>query len=1358
MSTSRRRRRWLAPVATIGLTAIGVGVAIGPGAALIVDTALDGRRVWRLGHIEIDGVSGAWLGALRAERVTISDGDGIWIEARDLELNWRPQDLLFGTVNIDRAHAARIDILRKPTLLDRRSPGGLNLDVALNDTTISELSIHEDAVGEAGVFTANLSLAVESRSLTAIGLDLRRTDSSADRALVDYRGDALHRLRVDVAGAPGGVFAHALGVPDQELHAIARGEGDADVGAMSLSVRIGADQREEANFISVSSDWMADRWALTRGVIRLDRLPALQMLARRVGSNVELRAGGARHGAFEAYAETPFFAATLSGALDADNALDGAARLVITSERLSDIARESPFDLGAARFEGELAQTRGTTSIRGTANVAIDAIGQASTLSGPVEAALTVGAFTLQGDLRAPDDAPPLFEDARLKAAMAYDRAAGRYALTRAEFTSEAARVDARGAVVRGEGELSGEWRVRNLGAFIAGIDGEGEGRWRAFSERVENTRVWTATIDGHGRSFSDRADLLPQLFGQSLSLDARLRHENNGLTVSYARLEGTRLRMGARGRIVRGEAALELESSARGPIALGAGSIDGAVDATGRLTGRLARPTLSLDASMSSFAVGNIAIMQPRVQITLAPSVNAYAGRAEINGQALGESLRLTSTLSYANSALALTAIDAQLAALAARGDANIASSGLTASLAISGRLDGLLGDASGVIDGRLALSPETLRLNAEITNARAGILTMRAATIAAEGPYDTVVARYNMSGRLRDAPLTFSGDARLDLDGESALALDGRGQLAGVDTFTRAPIRAVWRDNTIEASLNVALGDGVVAAEWRERSRGFSGSARIQDAPLAPLAAIWGERATGSIDGDISLANRDGGLAGAVDLRLDDARLAGRQRGTLDLHIVGDLDPARLRATVDAASSDGLVARFEADAPVTTSTAPIRIEIARNRSGHATWSLNGPADTLWSAARLQDQALAGAVSGEGELSFGAGRLSGQGFIEIVDGRFEDKLSGVTLTNLDARLALNERGVRIERFAASDSRGGRLAATGGSTDPRRGEIAVQLMDIRIADRPDARARASGALTLAWEGSNSRLTGELAIAEASVDIAANPQAGIATMDVVEINRPDDETADRDIRPRPGGNGSTALDVHITAPGRVFTRGRGVDAEWALDLRLAGSAAHPRIFGEARAVRGTIALSGQPFEIADTSRIIFNGDPLDARIALTAERATSDLTAYLDINGVARDPEITFTSDPGLPEDEILPQVLFGRSIEDLSALEAAQLATSLAALSGNGALDLVDAARAAAGLDRFNVGQDESGGFLVSGGIYLTRDVYVELGRSGLGEARSTVEWTVRPRLVLITSFLGNGDQRVSLRWRRESD
>jgi translocation and assembly module TamB len=661
-----------------------------------------------------------------------------------------------------------------------------------------------------------------------------------------------------------------------------------------------------------------------------------------------------------------------------------------------------------------------------------------------------------------------------------------------------------------------------------------------------------------------------------------------------------------------------------------------------------------------------------------------------------------------------------------------------------------------TGRLAGRLALTPETLVLDAEIANARAGELRVRAATVHAEGPLDSIATRFELRGRLRQAPLAFAGAATIDAESETA-RIDGSGTLADAPIFTRAPITADWSRGRTQAFLNFAVGDGVVRAQWEERGRALNGSAQIEDAPLGPLAAIWGERATGRIDGAISLVSNGRGLSGEADVRLDDARVSGRQRGALDMHIVASLTPTRLVSTVDATSQRGLVAHFEADAPVETSAAPIRIALARERRGRASWSVRGPAEALWAAARLPDQSLEGAIDGEGTLQFGAGYLSGDGHIEIVDGRFEDKLTGVTLVDLDARLRLDDRGMTIENFTAAGPRGGRLTAVGGSVNQRQGSITVNVDNMRVADRPDARAIASGQLTLAWEGFESSLTGDIDLIEANIDIASNPQAGIPTLDVIEVNRlGEDEEPPEEAAP-PRRNGSTTLDVNIDAPGRVFTRGRGLDAEWSLDLRLAGTARNPQVFGTARAVRGTLALSGQPFEIEDAV-IRFTGDPSDARIDLTAVRDTADLSARIRLIGTARDPEISFSSDPPLPEDEILPQVLFGRSVEDLSALEAAQLAASLAALSGRASLDLVDAARAAAGLDRFNVRQDEDGGFLVAGGVYLTRDVYVEVARTGLGQAQTRVEWTIRPRLVLITSFLGNGDQRVSLRWRRESD
>ncbi len=1349
----RRRRHWLYPTTALAIVASGAGVGLGPAAPWVVDHLVDGVRVWRLGHIQIDGVTGSWLGGLRAERVTIADEDGVWIEARNAELNWRPLDVLFGTVRLDTARADAITVLRQPTLLPDKSSDGRSFNVRLGAIRVDALELNEAVLGEAARFTADFSMDMRVDDLRALNLNLQRTDSDADHAVIVYRPDADYALNVDVVSAAGGIISRALGVPEQAVRASAQGNGDAQTGEARYDATIG-----DAALLHGAAQWSPARWSSTIQA-RLDLLPSLETLAHRIGPNLSFTGGGARVGNFTARAETPFMAVELSGALDEHHALVGPARFVATSARLSDIAHESPFDLGATRLEGELRRARGTTAIQATLTARdIDALGQRVALSGPVRASLTQSRFQLNADLTAPEHSAPLFSRARLITDLNFDRTRGRFELNRTTLAGDAIALEAQGWVNDGDGEFSGTWRSRQLGALFDGLSGEAGGRWRAFAEERGESRVWTTSVEGTGARIAGAPEIIPQLLGATPRLDGRFTYENDGLTVSHIRINGAQLRAGATGRIVHGQANLALEASARGPLSLGEAEIAGAVDATGQLTGRIARPTLTARASLSSFAAGGVVVEQPVVDFTLAPAARGYAGHASVQGAASGQALTGTTNVAVNDGALILTDVDAQWGALAAQGTTTFASRGMSADLDINGAIDGLAPGVTGRLAGNLSMTPGVLRLDAQIADARAGELRVRAATLHAEGPLDAIAARFDLRGRLRQAPLVFAGTGTLaSRRGETTFAAEGRGTLADAAIFTRAPMTGRWTHGETEAALNVAMADGVVQAQWRERGRAISGTAQITDAPLAPLAAIWGERASGRIDGRISLANSGTQLSGSADVTLDDARFAGRQRGTLDMRVVGNLDPGRLQAVVDATSTDGLVAHLEANAPVVTSVAPIRIALAPERRGTARWSMHGPADTLWAAARLQDQSLQGQVDGEGELSFGAGYLSGAGHLEIADGRFEDKLSGVTLVDLDARIAIDDRGINIDRFSAAGPRGGRMTATGGSANQRDGRIVVTLDDMRLVDRPDAHARGSGELTLAWEGLNSTLSGTLNIAQADLDIATSPTAGIPTLDVIEVNRPgeEDEPSDEPIAPQ--RLGATRLDVRIRAPERVFTRGRGVDAEWSLDLRFAGTSQNPQLFGEARAVRGTLALSGQPFEIED-ARILFSGDPLDAQIDLSAVRDTADLSARIRLTGTARDPEIAFSSDPALPEDEILPQILFGRSVEDLSALEAAQLAASLASLSGRASLDLVDAARAAAGLDRFNVRQDAAGGFLVAGGVYLTREVYVEVARTGLGQAQTRVEWTIRPRLVLITSFLGNGDQRVSLRWRRESD
>ena len=111
-----------------------------------------------------------------------------------------------------------------------------------------------------------------------------------------------------------------------------------------------------------------------------------------------------------------------------DAAVKVFARRGYHGSRVSDIAREAPFEFGASRLEGELRRARGTTAIRGTLHAEeIDALGQRTSVSGPVQAALSRERFVLSGDLRTPGEAPPLFARARINTALEYDRERERF-------------------------------------------------------------------------------------------------------------------------------------------------------------------------------------------------------------------------------------------------------------------------------------------------------------------------------------------------------------------------------------------------------------------------------------------------------------------------------------------------------------------------------------------------------------------------------------------------------------------------------------------------------------------------------------------------------------------------------------------------------------------------------------------------------------------------------------------------------------------------------------------------------------------------------------------------------------------
>ena len=113
-------------------------------------------------------------------------------------------------------------------------------------------------------------------------------------------------------------------------------------------------------------------------------------------------------------------------------------------------------------------------------------------------------------------------------------------------------------------------------------------------------------------------------------------------------------------------------------------------------------------------------------------------------------------------------------------------------------------------------------------------------------------------------------------------------------------------------------------------------------------------------------------------------------------------------------------------------------------------------------------------------------------------------------------------------------------------------------------------------------------------------------------------------------------------------------------------------------------------------------------------------------------------------------------MLFGRSASQLSGVEAAQLASSLSALASGGGFDVIGNLRSFAGLDRLALGGGDAGAVTVSGGKYLTDDVYLELTGGGREGPVAQVEWRVRRNLSILSRLAGQSGGRLAIRWRRD--
>ena len=395
------------------------------------------------------------------------------------------------------------------------------------------------------------------------------------------------------------------------------------------------------------------------------------------------------------------------------------------------------------------------------------------------------------------------------------------------------------------------------------------------------------------------------------------------------------------------------------------------------------------------------------------------------------------------------------------------------------------------------------------------------------------------------------------------------------------------------------------------------------------------------------------------------------------------------------------------------------------------------------------------------------------EGLLTISETRIEDPTVGISLLNLGGDIAIEGRGADFtasvdlvgsgrERRAGSVKLSGDIRKTSES-----GTIDLLFVSDRaqLARNAELELRLTTDLALIGSFEEATLSGPITINELDFAIP-DTQAGDEPQTFVPVNivRTDVPEAEQEVSMSQTQDVSDYilnLDMTVDARNSVFVRGRGVESEWAIDLDINGTADDPQLRGTVNSIDGTLDLAGRSFSLTEGLVSFTPETGLDPTLDVQAETVTGtapdQITAIAEMTGPASQPIISFSSDPTLPEEDVLALILFGRPATELGAAEALQLAQAAATLTGTGPFGgagLGNGLRSGLGLDRLSY--DPEGNSLTVG-KYIADDVYVSAvqGIGELGTAFSVV-YEVSRFFSLETTLKSNGAQSLSGNYKRD--
>lgn len=717
------------------------------------------------------------------------------------------------------------------------------------------------------------------------------------------------------------------------------------------------------------------------------------------------------------------------------------------------------------------------------------------------------------------------------------------------------------------------------------------------------------------------------------------------------------------------------------------------------------------------------------RLQLALSGAQGNFALATQYTLQAQQlrlESLSLEGPGATLDGALTIHLDTALATGTLAGGATDLAPLGKTLGQPLAGavQLEATLADASGGQDVSLRLDASRLEADAIALERLTCETTMQDVLRAPQGTLDLAIAGLS------------AGDARV---GQATVSARGTGEAI---TFTVSADRGLASEKSFGAELAGTATLGDAATLTLSRLQGEFDGTPIQLLSSMQATLPTGAEQTLDISGlaiqygpakaNIDVAMRPGSLEGAI--RLD--ALAASRLADLGVEGVTDME-GELTAAIDLAGSpaspeitvrvnatdvrqpeDELLAELPAlslalDASITSNTMQARLQVDglgdpllgtaslpvsfslepfafTPSQGGLQGSLQGKMDLAQFSvlAAHFDARSKGILTIDMQVAGSVDAPTIDGGVRLENGFFEALASGTVLEPIEMELAASATTITLTQLSVGDRAGGTLRITGAAhLDDPSGlayEAKASFNRFTPARHEWGTGKLSGDLAAAGTAKAGNLGGVLTIDPAAVTIPSRLPPSVASvsgMDIVHGNATALNAAAETTRERPEAKTAQSplrLDIQLRIPDSLTIEGMGLDSRWGGQLNVKGNAAAPKITGLIAVSRGEVDALGKRFKL-EKGEVGFGGDwPPDPLVAVEASTDAGDVTAILSLQGHTDDLDLTLRSNPALPREEVLSRILFGRDLQNLSALQAVQLAKATSVLlTSTGTFDLL---------------------------------------------------------------------------------